>query len=264
MPLLLVAQTDYVVDFDRLTTYETGDVEKHELSDQLQSALVNDLQMTTFEMDSLKVRQLKHVTSPDGLLKISTWHYNLRDATAQYGGIIQYGNQILPLQFNDLPIAADEEYSQDNWCGGIYYGIIPVTKRGKTLYTLLAWDSNNGVTSKKIIDVLSFDRKGKLIFGQPIFVDGRTTHHRVILEYPASHSMLLEFDEQNKEIISNALFANDDRFADVSEYASVSDEFNVYRYEEDKWYLYTNVDLRLNKKESKALQNNTARPSSGL
>ena len=264
MPLLLVAQVDYVSDFNRLTDYETGDAAKQELSKKLTQALVADMQKSDFVVDSLGVRQIKFISSPEGLLRICTWHYSLRDATAQYGGIIEYGENIFPLQFNDLPIVAGEVYTQDNWCGGIYYDIIPIKRKGKSLYTLLAWDGNNGVTSKKIIDVLSFDRKGKPIFGLRVFVKGRMSTHRVIIEYPASNTLLLELDAEQKGIVSNALFANDDKFTDVSEYFSVSDDFNVYRYEDEKWVLYINVDLRLNKKDSKALQNNTVSPSSGL
>ena len=264
LPLSLVAQVDYIVDFNRLTDYETSDASKQELSKELTNALVEDIQKSDFVVDSLGVRQIKTISSADGLLHICTWQYSLSDATSQYGGVIKYRETIFPLQFNDMPIVAGEDYTQDNWCGGIYYDIIPTRRKGKELYTLLAWDGNNGVTSKKIIDALSFDRKGKPIFGLPIFVKGRVSTHRVVIEYPASNTMLLEWDEEFKEIVSNALFANDDKFANVSEYSSVSDDFNVYRYEDSKWVLYLNVDLRLNKKESEALQDNDASPSRGL
>lgn len=264
LPAILLAQSDYVEAFDRLTDYNTSNVEKKTLSDQLTQDLVRDLGTQDFILDSLGVRQLKTISSDDGALSITTWHYKLSDATSQYGGIIVHEGDIFPLQFNDIPIVDDEEYSQDNWCGGVYFDIIPVKKKGKTLYTLLAWDGNNGIISKKIIDVLSFDRRGRPIFGLPIFEEGRMTSRRVIIDYPASNTMLLEFDADQKAIISNALFANDDKFADVPEYYSVSDGFNVFRYEDSKWVFYADVDLRLNKKESKALQNNAARPSSGL
>lgn len=263
-PFLLNAQVDYISEFNRLTDYETSDQEKQSLSLELTDALVRDLQQADFIIDSLSVRQLKLVSSADEALRLVTWHYSLSDATSQYGGIILYGEQVLSLRFNDMPIAVDKEYTQDNWCGGIYYDVIPVEKKGKTFYTLLAWDGNNGVTSKKIIDVLSFDKKGRPIFGFPFFENGRMMAHRAIIEYPASNSMLLEYDAQQNEIISNALFANDDKFTDVSGYSSVSDDFNVYRFENSKWMFYANVDLRLNKKDSKALQNNGARPSRGL
>jgi len=264
LPAILLAQSDYVEAFDRLTDYNTSNVEKKTLSDQLTQDLVRDLGTQDFILDSLGVRQLKTISSDDGALSITTWHYKLSDATSQYGGIVVHEGDIFPLQFNDIPIVDDEEYSQDNWCGGVYFDIIPVKKKGKTLYTLLAWDGNNGIISKKIIDVLSFDRRGRPIFGLPIFEEGRMTSRRVIIDYPASNTMLLEFDADQKAIISNALFANDDKFADVPEYYSVSDGFNVFRYEDSKWVFYADVDLRLNKKESKALQNNAARPSSGL
>ena len=264
LPLFVVAQVDYVSDFNRLTDYNTADDEKQALSLQLTEALMADLQEANFSVDSFSIRQLKVVHSPDGAVDIYTWHYSLSDATAQYGGIVKHDHDFWPLQFNDRPITDDQKYAQDDWCGGIYYDIIPVKKKENTLYTLLSWDGNNGVTSKKIIDVLSFDRKGRPIFGLPIFTNGHSTSHRVVLEYAASGSMFLAYNAGEDGIVCNAVFANEDKFASVSAYQNTSDDFNMYCYQDSKWKLYINVDLLMNKRDSKALQNNADRPSSGL
>ncbi len=258
------AQFDYLTAFNQLSSYETGDLEKRDLSTQITKGLSCDLQYQDFAVDSVLGRYLKYESSPDGVLNIYTWCYVWKDATAQYGGVVKYNDRIIPLAYNDLPIDKGEQYFQDNWCGGICYDIIPVKRKSETIYTLLVWDGNDGVTSKKIIDVLSFDRKGRAIFGLSVFGDTKTREQRIIIEYPMSNSLLLEYDEDMEAIVSNVLYVNDDRFAGVSEYYSATDVFNVYRFEGEKWVLYPNQDLRLNKNESDKLQNKTGSVSSGL
>lgn len=263
--LLSVAQFDYASELNRLHAYETDDEIKDEISFHLTEALVSDWQKSDFVLDSLERRSLKIIASPDGMLRICTWHYVLRDATSQYGGAVKYGKEVMPLHFNDSPIEDNKEYTQDNWCGGIYYDVVPVrTKKKETLYTLLAWDGNNGVTSKKIIDVLTFNRKGQPVFGASVFNVGHRVAKRVVVEYASSSSMLLEYDEEQKAIVSNALNVSEERFSEVAEFYSAGDMFNVYRLEHGKWVLYANVDLRLNKKESKDLQGKTGNASRGL
>ena len=95
-------------------------------------------------------------------------------------------------------ILDNRKYSADDWCGGICYRIIPLIIKGEHAYTLLSWDGNNGVSYKKIIDVLWFDRKGKAIFGKPMFRQGRSISHRVVMEYNAKSSLLLTYDENEK------------------------------------------------------------------
>lgn len=263
-PYYLAAQNTLVDQFNTLTEYEVSDDDKTELSLQLTDILVKNITSDKHFADSLAIRQLKTISSPDGMLTLYTWHYSLSDATSQYGGIVIYGDEVTALYFNDMPIVINQKYTDDNWCGGIYYDIIPIEKKGKQYYTLLAWDGNNGVTSKKIIDVLWFDRKGKAIFGHPFFENGRQTDNRVIIEYSAANSMVLDYDMEEEAIITNSLYVNDDKFSNVSEYYSANDAFNVYRFEQGAWVLYRDVDLRMNKKDSKKLMNRNSTPSSGL
>ncbi len=252
--LPVAAQVDYAREFLRLANNHTPDDEKIALSARLSEALMSDLENADFTMDTLNIQQVKKVEIPEKKLSIYTWYFSLSDATAHYGGLIHYGKKIIPLRFNGQVIRADEKYSAENWCGGVYYDIIPIMRRGTDVYTLLSWDGNNGVTFKKSMDVLSFDKKGKASFGLPFFTDGQALAQRVVLEYPAKNSLLLEYREEEKAVISNALCVDDPKFSGVPGYYNVSDDFNVYRYENEQWTLYRHVDLRLNKTESEALK----------
>lgn len=253
--MVSVAQFDYVSELRLLMAIDTDDDVKQNISLRLNEVLNSDFQNPDFKLDSICFQFINKVVSSDDMLCIYSWHYILSDASSQYGGIIKYGNNVFPLKFNDKVIEDNKEYSQDDWCGGVCYGIIPVKLKKKTAYTLLSWDGNNGVTSKKIIDVLSFDRKGNPIFGQSVFETGKSTQKRIIIEYASSSSMLLEYDEGQKAIVCNAIAVNEEKYSDVSEYYCASDLFDIYRFENEKWVLYPNQDLRLNKKESKALLN---------
>lgn len=255
---------DYVDSFNRLTDYNTPDNTKQELSAQLTQELATTLSTNPQQIDSLGIRQLKKTTSPDEQVTLYTWHYSLSNATSQYGGILAHKDNITPLTHNNKTPNSHEKYDSNSWLGGIYYDIIPIEIKGKTHYTLLSWDGNNGVTSKKIIDALSFDKRGRAIFGLPIFEEDRNTQHRVIIEYSSNTTLLLEYDTQKELIITNALFANESKYSDVTEYYSASDAFNIYRFEKQKWILYRNVDIRLDKKNSKALKSNGAKAKQGI
>lgn len=257
-------QVAYGLLFDQLTDYNTSDETKVRLSDELQEAIFQALSSDVHALDSVKVPQLHQVRSDDQQVALYTWYYMFSDATAQYGGLLVYHDKVVPLQFNDFPISEKEEYTPENWCGGIYYSVLPVLIKGQKCYTLLAWDGNNGATYKKIIDILSVDRKGNVIFGKPIFVEGRHTQQRVIMEYEATNTLFLAWDEAQNGIVTNVLAVNDERFEDVSVYASATDAFNLFRFEDEKWIQYSNVDLRMDKKAGATLKKNEGVPASGL
>ena len=52
-----------------------------------------------------------------------------------------------------------------HWYGCLYYGIHAFSKRKDTWYVLFGYDFNNKFSHKKLLDVLTFDRKGKPSFG---------------------------------------------------------------------------------------------------
>ena len=244
-----MAQVDYKSDFALLLDYNTLDEDKVDISDRIALSMFDDICANATFGDSLKVEQVNIVKSKDQLLTIYTWYYILSDGIFQYAGIINYKGNLEVLKYNDGIISDSKKYKANNWCGGIYYDIATHSEKNKKYYTLLAWDGNNGVMSKKIIDILIFDANDNPIFGLPLFVDGRKTTNRVIIEYSTKSSLLLEFDDAKNTIITNSLLI-DDVLDDADYLNTIGNEFNEYRFEEAMWVLYRNVDLRFNEAES--------------
>ena len=263
LPLFAVSQVDYKLDFARMLDYNTSDDDKIAISNKIAFALVDDMTGDAKFLDSLNVEQISIIKSKDQLLTICTWHYILSDGIFQYGGIINYKGKLQILKYNDKVILDFKKYKADNWCGGIYYDIATHSEKHKKYYTLLAWDGNNGVVSKKIIDVLVFDANDNPIFGLPLFIDGRRTTNRVIIEYSAKASLLLRFNEAKNVIITNSLVA-DDVLSDIGGLYEIGNEFNEYRFEKSSWVLYRSVDLRMDKAESEELKQRNFVPIKGL
>lgn len=259
----LLSQERWQSYFEVLQDYNTRDEIKLNISNELSEALERQLRICP-DMDIAPTVPLHKVATENKDLFIYTWHYTFQDATSYYGGVMVRHHAIIPLSFTMAAIDTEEVYSAVRWGGGLYYEVIPQVCEGDTVYTLLAWDGNNGVSYKKIIEILSFDPKGNPVFGKSLFASSNRKEKRVIFEYSAEMSLLLSYDQDAKSIVTNALHSNDPRFADVQAYRSATDAFNVFRYENNLWVLYKNVDLRMNKQESKRLMSTETEASSGL
>lgn len=264
LPQLLLAQSDYVAMFNRLTDYETTNEEKSLLSAQLTDSIAVDLNDDVSAFDTLGIRQLRMACSPDSAFKILTWCYVLNDGIAQYGGVVINRGKVVALRYADKPIVVGEEYSADHWCGGVCYEVIPVEIKGKLCYTLLSWDGNDGVTFKRIADVVSFDKKGRAVFGRSVFQNERHVTNRIVLEYSAKTSLTLDYNERHKGIVANAIVHDNDDFSGASASYGASDVFDVYRFESGKWVMYPNERLTFDKEDSKALSPRVVTPEKGL
>ena len=164
-----------------------------------------------YPFDSLKA--MARLESPDKRFRIFNWNIPLSDGTFAYFGFIQSQNQktkkydLFPLIDKSEEIKNPSNAATDNnkWYGMLYYKIILKKYRKRTYYTLLAWDGNDKISSKKIIDVLSFNKKGSPDFGEAIFEIGKQNPKRVIFEYYSSAVMSLKYDEQSEKIILTTL-----------------------------------------------------------
>jgi hypothetical protein len=167
----------------------------------LESALIADKSFD-YPFDSLVT--IARLTSDDKKFRIFNWHIAKSDGTYEYFGFIQAWNRkekkyiIYPLKDNSDNIKNPETQLLDNlnWYGAHYYKLISTKYHGRRFYTLLGWDGNNGVTQKKLIDVLTFNSKGKPIFGASIFKYNKKTLKRIIFEYNATVTMSLKYDKQ--------------------------------------------------------------------
>jgi hypothetical protein len=204
-----------------------------------------------FPFDSLPT--IARVLSPDNTFRIFNWLLKKDNGAYEYYAIVHYHNkkrkryEIIPLVDNSANIrnAEQEDLDAKNWYGGIYYQIAYIKKIGRKYYTLLAWDGNDGNSTKKIIDVLYFSGKNKIKFGLPIFKKNKKeSQKRVIIEYDAKTSVSVRYQEKEKRIVFNHLVPPKKDLEGLEEYYIPEGTFNSYQYNKGKWLLEEDIDIR--------------------
>ncbi|HKG04968.1 MAG TPA: hypothetical protein VKB19_00845 [Pedobacter sp.] len=235
-------------------TYEAANnADRFALNASFIKTLVNALKTPHsfhFNFDSLqKITVLK---SPDNSFRIFTWYVPVDDGTYRFFGTIQMATpdgklKLFPLIDNTDQIKdPNARTNNKNWFGARYYEIVPVIVSGRQpFYTLIGWKGNNAKTSKKVIDVLSFE-KGEPVFGKPVFdgVKGATVKNRIIFEYNKLNSMTLTMDKSVNMIVFDHLAPFTPDMAGNFEYYASDLSFDAYKIINGRLKLVENVELK--------------------
>ena len=203
-----------------------------------------------YGFDSLKTISI--VKSPDNQFRIFSWFVPTEEGTYRFFGTVQMATADGQLKL--YPLLDDTEHLTDNnqittnkqWYGARYYEIVPLKAAGKkTSYILLGWKGNNNKTSKKVIDVLSFD--GDILrFGKPVFEGAKNTpvKNRIVFEYNKLNSMTLRMDKNEKMIVFDHLAPFDPNMTGNFEYYASDSSFDGYKQVGDKMKLSENIELK--------------------
>lgn len=202
------------------------DAKKLEVNGSFVKTLVEALKTPnsfSYPFDSLK--NVSVIKSSDQAFRIFSWYVLLENGTYRYYGAIQMNTKSEPLKLYPL-IDQTENLADPNtvtnnqkWFGARYYEIVPVTSGNRLpYYILLGWKGNTQTTTKKVIDILSFD-KDNLTFGAPVF-DGKELKgkNRIIFEYAKSNAMTLKTDLKAGMIVFDHLTSFDPEIKDKFEY----------------------------------------------
>ena len=204
-----------------------------------------------FPFDSLPT--IARILSPDNTFRIFNWLLKKDNGAFEYYAIVHYHNikrkryEIIPLVDNSANIrnAEQEDLDAKNWYGGIFYQIAYIKKAGRKYYTLLAWDGNDGYSTKKIIDVMYFSGKNKIKFGLPIFKKNKKeSQKRVVIEYDAKTSVSVKYQQKEQRIVFNHLVPPKKDLEGLEEYYIPEGTFNSYQYNKGKWLLEEDIDIR--------------------
>ena len=142
--------------------------------------------------------------APDNAFRIFNWNVPLINGSSRYFGFIllpgkkgQAGNVIVLSDHSDsIADATNQILPASRWYGVLYYSILKNVWKKQTIYTLLAWDGYSAKSSRKIIDILTFNPDGVPMFGMPVFKTADGLRTRVIFEYSRSAVMTLHYDNQ--------------------------------------------------------------------
>ncbi|RZJ80379.1 MAG: hypothetical protein EOO47_07780 [Flavobacterium sp.] len=203
-----------------------------------------------FDFDSLV--NVSSLRAPDQSFKIFTWSMPFKDGTYKFYGTIQMATKdgslkLMPLN-DDTQNFIDDNLitNQKKWYGARYYEIIPVTFPGKTpYYLLLGWKGNNDKTTKKVIEVLSFE-KNEAVFGRNIFEmqKGKPVRNRVVFEYNKQNTMTLIYNKQVNMIVFDHLAPYEPNMIGNFEFYASDSSFDGYTIGYQKLYLKENIQLK--------------------
>ncbi|MEO8174589.1 MAG: hypothetical protein ABI581_15955, partial [Sediminibacterium sp.] len=128
----------------------------------------------SYPFDSL--RTISHLYAPDSSFRIFTWQV-MKDFTYYHQkGAIQFRTndgslKLIPLHdnsaFTENPY--DSIRTNQQWIGAVYYNIVQKTFNNKNYYTLFGYDENDARSTRKWMEVLTFDGDNHPIFGGRYF-----------------------------------------------------------------------------------------------
>lgn len=197
-----------------------------------------------FPFDSIK--HVSRMYAPDSAFRIFTWQFERGEDFHRQRGAIQMNTpdgslKLFPLidmsDYTDNPF--DSVRSNLNWIGAIYYKIVLKTFNDRKFYTLLGLDDHDGKTTRKWIDVLTFDRAGQPHFGARVFaykndeIKPKQPVNRFCLEYKSDARARMNYDESMDMIVFEHLVSLN---GDSNRKNLVPDgDFEAFKWNNGRW-----------------------------
>jgi hypothetical protein len=192
------------------------------------------------------VQGVSKLYAPDSTFRIFTWGIVYDDFYSRQRGAIQMRTKdgalkLFPLRdVSEFTVnAIDSIRGRNNWIGAIYYNIIKTQDKGKNYYTLFGIDYNNVRSTKKWIEVLSFNEKNEPVFGGLMFSFAKDSikkspQHRFGLEYKKDARVLANYiDDVNMILVDHLISESDEP---ENKWTMVPDGDNeAFKWENGKW-----------------------------
>lgn len=197
-----------------------------------------------FPFDS--VQGISRLYAPDSSFRIFTWYMEVDD----YGGFQRGFIQMKPTNgmLKGFFLFDNSEYAEDpnnivckdsTWIGAVYYNIIKNEYKGKNYYTLFGIDRNSARTSKKWIEVLTFNEKREPVFGGPVFSFAedsliKPTLYRFSMEFKKDARIYLNYEPDLNMILVDHLISETDE--PESPWTFVPDgDYEGFKWKDGKW-----------------------------
>lgn len=228
---------DSLIKISMATVVAETDAKKADLNGRFVKNLVEALKTPNsfaYPFDSLK--NVSIIKSPDKAFRILSWYVQQENGTYRYFGTIQMNTGNGPLKLHPLIDQTDNITdanvitNNQKWFGARYYDIVPVTSGNRSpYYILLGWKGNTLNTTKKVIEILSFDRE-LVNFGLPVF-DGKElkNKNRIIFEYTKSNAMTLRVDQKAGMIVYDHLAPFDPEMVGKYEFYGSDGTFDGFK-----------------------------------
>ena len=210
-----------------------------------------------YPFDSLQT--VSHLYAPDSSFRIFSWQFTRDSSYCRQRGAIQMRTadgslKLFPLldmsDFTTEP--QDSIRTGKNWIGCIYYSVLLRTFNGKNFYTLLGFDDNNALSTKKWMEVLYFDTLGNPRFGGPFFsiptgqikAGGGGKQARFYIEFKKDGHARMSYDKDLDMIVYDHLIPEDGKSEKASSFVPDGD-YQGFKWVNGKW---VQVDKIFNQK----------------
>lgn len=221
--------------------------ERLEASDQFEVLLLECFgSKETFEYPFSNLSKVAKLTPEDGAFRVFNWNIPLEEGKHAFRMYLLLPNGKF-IKFKDTQELRHENQSRsiesDDWYGALYYEIHPVKVKRETYYTLIGWDGNDELTTKKVIDVLVFEKKNKVTLGFPLFENEGNLLHRRLFEYADDVVFNLKWLEPKEMIIFDRLEPKSQNLEGNYAFYGPSTAYDGYEWDGNVWKLNEFVDM---------------------
>lgn len=199
-----------------------------------------------FTFDSLL--SIRQIVSPDKKFKLFTWQLSLEDGTFLQRGAMQMNTsdgQLKLLPFFDKSEKFDapeaEICNRKKWMGAIYYDIILTEYNNIPYYTLLGYDEYNNFASRKIIEVIHFEKEEPIIGGDFFIYPPDDTYpvapiQRFIYHYKKGSNAYIKYDKETRFILLSELSSTSNDLKMKSTLVPTGNEI-YFEWRNGKWIM---------------------------
>lgn len=237
-----------------------SDRERIEASGKLTSVLLASFEREeAFTYAFPQLRRMGTMVSPDGAFRLFNWNIPMEDGTYRYRATLLFpdGSHRSLSGVGSPTLALEERVLEaSDWYGALYYQIEPVKVKNETWYTLMGWEGNNKLSTKKVLDVLWFDDNRNPFFGKPIFYSAEGVKHRRVFEFAKDAKMTLAYLPAKEAIVFDLL----EPLAGAAEgnyaFYAPSTSHSGYRWKKGAWHHVETIDMSRPKSEAGKAQFN--------
>lgn len=228
------------------------DDKKNTLNDRFTETLTEELSdKNSFNYPYEELKSISVKTAPDKTYRIFTW-FTLQKNGYQCHGLVQTISRKLKTpvvtklidQAEDLRSAQFKTLNAKTWLGALYYDMIPFKIKGKKYSLLLGFDPGNGISHKKIVDVVQIMSNGQPRFGAPIFEKDKKFANRIILEYDARAKITLRYNEAAKMIVFDHLIPQRPELVDQYQFYVPDLSYDAFELVKTNWTYKPDIDAR--------------------
>jgi hypothetical protein len=201
----------------------------------------------SFEYPFDSIITISKLYAPDSTFRIFTWQLQRDESYYRQEGAIQMKTKdgslkLFPLfdvsDYTSTP--TDSVRTTKNWIGALYYNIVMKEFKGKKYYTLFGYDDNDAISTRKWLDILTFNANGEPLFGGNYFtykddeLKPVQPASRFLLEYKKDARARMVYDSEMDMIVFDHLISESNE--PQKKFTLIPDgDYEAFKWQNGKW-----------------------------